>query len=218
MLQNSGDRAIDDLLRSLPQPLCPRFLKVLGNLVRYQNVSRGAWWCSRRRWAAEGSAQQAPTYQAVKAMADGEDTPLDFLLHVMRDEKHDIHLPIDGGQGCCSVHAPRLEERGAEWCRRRTAADHCELARSRGLGPSLRTFPCAASSGKPTQRGAMPKDLGSPAREHSACIHARFRRKHVERRRCVAYGGPSANLGKELPLGRGALRSFGQEPPKLLRL
>ena len=41
-----------------------------------------------------GARGKRPSYNAVKAMAEGEKTPLDFLLDVMRDEKHDIHLRL----------------------------------------------------------------------------------------------------------------------------
>ena len=41
-----------------------------------------------------GTPNRRPTYAAVKAMMAGEQTPLDFLLGVMRDEKQDIQLRL----------------------------------------------------------------------------------------------------------------------------
>src|SRR6185503_12179214 len=41
-----------------------------------------------------GARSKRPTYQAVKAMAKGEKTPLDFLLDVMRDSTNDIELRV----------------------------------------------------------------------------------------------------------------------------
>lgn len=35
-----------------------------------------------------------PTYRAIKAVAEGEKAPLDFLLDVMRDSKNDIELRV----------------------------------------------------------------------------------------------------------------------------
>jgi hypothetical protein len=42
----------------------------------------------------KGTRNRRPTYGAVKAMMAGEQSPLDFLLGVMRDEKHDIQLRL----------------------------------------------------------------------------------------------------------------------------
>ena len=41
-----------------------------------------------------GARNKRPSFDAVKSLAAGEQSPLDFLLHVMRDEKQDIQLRL----------------------------------------------------------------------------------------------------------------------------
>ena len=41
-----------------------------------------------------GARNKRPTYQAVKAMMVGEQSPLDFLLDVMRDDRNDVQLRV----------------------------------------------------------------------------------------------------------------------------
>ena len=43
---------------------------------------------------SKGTPNRRPTYSAVKALMAGAPSPLDFLLHVMRDERHDIQLRL----------------------------------------------------------------------------------------------------------------------------
>ena len=41
-----------------------------------------------------GARNKRPRYQAVKAMMVGEQSPLDFLLDVMRDDRNDVQLRV----------------------------------------------------------------------------------------------------------------------------
>ena len=41
-----------------------------------------------------GARNKRPSFDAVKSLAAGEQSPLDFLLGVMRDEKQDIQLRL----------------------------------------------------------------------------------------------------------------------------
>ena len=41
-----------------------------------------------------GARNKRPTYQAVKAMTSGEQSPLDFLLALIRDDTNDVQLRL----------------------------------------------------------------------------------------------------------------------------
>ena len=43
---------------------------------------------------SKGTPNRRPTFAAVKAMMAGAQSPLDFLLGVMRDDKNDIQLRV----------------------------------------------------------------------------------------------------------------------------
>ena len=66
-----------------------------------------------------GARNKRPTYQAVKAMAEGEKTPLDFLLGVMRDEKQDIQLRLMAAKAA----APYVHRASRAWSRVVPTAD-----------------------------------------------------------------------------------------------